>query len=133
MAPAPIKMIGEAGPSGVVAATGAALLGGALGVGVASGVLTTCVGVGVGVTVSDGVSVASGVSVVCVGVADSVFSLCFRSPLRDVFFLPALSDFVAVGVALLVFFPVSDEPDRFPRPLSASPVPFTHLTLPTIA
>ena len=121
MAPAPIKMIGEAGPSDVVAATGAALLGGVLGVGVVSGVLATCVGVGV--TVSDGVSVASGVSVVCVGVADSVFSLCFRSPLRDVFFLPELSDFVAVGVALLVFFPVSDEPDRFPRPLSVSPLP----------
>lgn len=127
MAPAPIKMIGETGPSGVVAATGAALLGGVLGVGIASGVLATCVGVGagVGVTVSDGVSVVSGVSVVCVGVADSVFSLCFRSPLRDVFLLPEPPDFVAVGVALLVFFLVSDEPDRFPepRPLSVSPLP----------
>ena len=39
MAPAPIKMIGEAGPSDVVAATGAALLGGVRGVGVAYGVL----------------------------------------------------------------------------------------------
>ena len=47
MAPAPIKMIGETGPSDVVAATGAALLGGVLGVGVASEVLANCVGVGV--------------------------------------------------------------------------------------
>lgn len=121
MTPALIKMISEAGPPGVVAAAGTTLLGGVLGVGVVSGMFTTYVGVGV--TLSDGVSVASGTSVVCVGVADLALLLYFRSPLRDAFFLPEFSDFVAVDVALLAPFLVSDEPGRLSRPPPTSPLP----------